>query len=402
MHGKRVSHIEDPGSFKVPSAVTFGALAVGVICLLASLGMAFGAEEGPAASIAWGSVFVSFLFFWFLCMGGSSFLAIQYVTSAKWFYVMKRLPESLTAFVVPGAIIGIIIMFLGTDHIYSWAAADSDYPYAGSMKRAWLTPNLHYIKVVVYLGVLAILGTVLLKLSSKSSSEGSKLPLNRKKIGIVYLIAFGFLFSLFSWEAIMSVSPRWFSTMFGVYCFAGAFVSALSLMMMMMFSLKNKTEHLKGRHMYDLGTYVMGFSVFMIYIGFSQFMLIWYANIEDETFWYADRFAGGWILMAVAIPALKWVVPFLVLMPPPLRTNYIAQGLCFIAILAGQYIDLYWIVIPEYADTILYPGPIAILSFIGMLGIFSFTTLNYLSKNSAVPAGDKELLVSVNGDYLHA
>src|SRR5690606_22260996 len=129
-----------------------------------------------------------------------------------------------------------------------------------------------------------------------------------------------FAFSFYAWDSLMSLEPRWFSTMFGVYCFAGAFVSALAVMMLLAFFLREQVPLVQHRQMYDLGTWVMGMSTFMMYIGFSQFMLIWYANNPEETFYFINRY-GSWTALTISLPILKWVIPFFGLMPPPMRTN---------------------------------------------------------------------------------
>lgn len=413
MHGHRVTHIDDPGPLKVPAALSFGALGLGILGLLVFVYGAFLGGDVHVRQNAWAGFFVSAIFFWFLAMGAAAFLAIQYTTTARWFVVLKRLPEAVASWAYRGGFAFVLFTLLGVTYLYPWANSGHyqelwgipapKYPYPDTLKAAWFTIPMHSIKVLFMIGVLAIASFMLVKASSVDEArEDGPLKLRRKQVSIVFLIVFAFLFSLFSWDGIMSVEPKWFSTMFGVYCFAGAFVSALALMMLMAFYLQSRTPYVPGRQMYDLGTYVMGFSVFMIYIGFSQFMLIWYANIYDETFFYLKRYEGGWMIATVLLPILKWAIPFLLLMPPPFRRNLIIQSICCTSIIAGQLLDLYWVIYPAYYSELVMPSFVNVLTFLGLGGLFTFSTLGFLAKQSILPVKDADFLPSVNGDYLHA
>ncbi len=402
MHGPKLSHIDDPGPLRIPPVATMGALAVGVLGLLVFLIAAFtGGEE--MRQNAWSGFFVSYLFFFFLAMGAAAFLAIQYVTGAKWVVVLKRLPEALTSFLYRGGFVFPLFALLGTGYIYSWAAPDATYPYPGTVKDSWLSPGIHVGKVIVYVVPLVLLSYFLVAASLRADKKTDPgLRARQLRTAIIFLVCFGFLFSLFSWDVVMSVEPKWFSTMFGVYCFSGAFLSAIAAMMLLTFFLRRHTDLVQGRHVYDMGTYVMGFATFMAYIGFSQFMLIWYANLEDETMFYIKRFEGNWVVLAVALSALKFIIPFVVLMPPRMRTNLYAQAFCCGGILLGQLIDIYWIVIPAYSETLVLPSLVNVATFLGVAGIFGWSTLSFFSSHSYLPVGDPDLLSSVNGDYLHA
>lgn len=407
MHEPRVSHIENSGALqlRVPPALRIGCLALAVIGLLAFLVSAFTGDDASRLS-AWSGYFVSVLFFFFLAMGAASFLAIQYVTSAKWYVVLKRLPEALSSFAWKGGAILVLFTILGIGSLYTnWSTVNPAkyYPYEGTAKAVWLSPMVHIVKVIIYISALTVVTFLLVKASRDTNGDSATLRLRRMKVAIPFLMVFAFAFSLFAWDAVMSIEPKWFSTMFGVYCFSGALVSALALMMLLSIWMRGRTEgHIRHRHMYDLGTYVMAFATFMMYIGFSQFMLIWYANIPDETLWYMNRYEGGWGPWLIALPILKWVIPFLLLMPPPFRTNITVVTLCCLSVLFGQLVDIYLLVMPAYYGEFVVPGLVHILTFLGVGGLFGWSTLGTLAARPLLPVGDPDLLNSVNGDYLHA
>ncbi|MCC6546069.1 hypothetical protein IT570_02785 [Candidatus Sumerlaeota bacterium] len=402
MHGHRFERIEENSPLRMSPLVSILMIVAAVVGLGA---FAYGAFMGPAEdrARAWTGMLVAGTFFWFLSMGGGSFLAINYIVGAKWFVAVKRLPESLAQFSYRGGFLFALLPLLGIGSLYAWAHPGSDYPYEGTLKRVWLSPGVHYAKVIVYVAILTVTTFVLVS-KSRAASRSADDPAyrGRYRFSIAYIIVFGLAFSFFSWDVLMSLEAKWFSTMFGVYCFIGAFNSAMALMMMMMFYLRAQSKYVQDRHLHDMGTYVMAFATFMIYIGFSQFMLVWYANLYEETFYFLNRYRGGWYVLTILLPILKWIVPFLILMPPSFRTNLSAQTVACVSILVGQAMDIYWIVQPALSPEAILPSVINVLTFVGVGGVFGYTVINDLASHSKLPAEDPDLMSSVNGDYLHA
>lgn len=401
MHGHRISHIDDSGPARFPAALRYGFAALGVVGLIVFLVGAFTGDE-KAQTQAWVGFLASYVFFFFLAMGAAAFLAIQYVVGARWFVVLKRLPESIASFAWRGGFVFPLLGLAGTGLLYKWAKPEKEYPYAGTLKEAWLSPSVHAVKVVVITGILCGLTYFLTSASTRRTVGDTEAKGSRLRTSILFLMVYAFVFSLFSWDVIMSLEPKFFSTMYGVYCFSGAFLSAIAVMMLMTYWLRARSPFLQNRHMYDMGTYVMAFATFMAYIGFSQFMLIWYANIHDETFYYIDRYQAGWWEASILLAILKFFVPFFVLMPSSLRTSGFAQTVACSAVLVGQALDVWWLIAPSFSDTFLWPSAINVMTFLGVFGFFGWSTLTHLSSHSLVPVEDDDLLASVNGDYLHA
>lgn len=406
------SQVFDPGPLKVSPILLNILLGLAIVGALAFLVGVFTGSVHSRQEV-WGGFMVGSVYYWFLAMGALGFLAIKYVTGAKWFIAVKRLPAALGSFAWRGGFVLPFIALLGMAYIYPWVSSvhyeeiwggrAPSYPYDGTLKSIWLSPGVHIAKTFLYIIPVVVLGFFMVKASEgPSGSPDGPAAKKRLKLSIIFLGTYIFLFSLYSWEMVMAIEPKWFSTMFGVYCFSGAFVSAMALMMMLMFVLKKQTTAIQGHHMYDMGTMVMAFSTFWIYIAFSQFMLIWYANLHDETFWYLERFQNGWWILAVIIPVLKWLIPFLLLMPPKLRVHPVSQGISCVAILVGQAVDLYWIVYPSYFDSLHMPSVFSILIFLGIGGFYGWCLLTWMKKDSIIPVNDAELASSVNGDYLHA
>ena len=145
-----------------------------------------------------------------------------------------------------------------------------------------------------------------------------------RKIAIPFLMIFAYIFTVFVVDFLLAIDSKWFSTMFGVYCFAGIFVSGFACLSIVTVQIKKNGELKKAapKHILkDLGTYTMGFSAFFAYIGFSQFMLVWYANMPAETFYFMERSQNGWDSVFLLIPLCKFIIPFVFLMPWGMRSN---------------------------------------------------------------------------------
>jgi hypothetical protein len=144
----------------------------------------------------------------------------------------------------------------------------------------------------------------------------------------------------------------------------------------------------------------------MAYIGFSQFMLIWYANLPEETPFFIDHLYEQWSILYVIIFVMKWVMPFFILMPKPARTSSVVLTIMSSLILLAHWFDMYWLITPEFVEEsvkgVAFGGHfvLSLLVGLGFLGIFLLAFLKFLSKNNVVAVGDPKLLSSINGDYL--
>jgi hypothetical protein len=217
--------------------------------------------------------------------------------------------------------------------------------------------------------------------------------------GVAFILLFALSYSLFSVDLIMSTEPHWFSTIFGVYCFAGLFQSTMAFVILMIVYLKGKgllQGFVTEDHMHDLGKFLFAFSVFWAYIAFSQYMLIWYANLPEETGFIIHRTEGAWLPVSFLLLIGKFIVPFFALMPRwAKRTpNHIAA--ISIWVLVMQYVDLYWLVYPVYTHDHVTFGLYEIFVFLGFLGLFLFSVTRFLSRNKIVPVKDPRIQESLH------
>lgn len=338
---------------------------------------------------AWYSFLTSFFFFTSLALGGLFFVALQFLTSAGWSVNIRRYAEAMSSF-LPWAFGLAVIFFLGAGNIYSWfdpANMIGDHALEGKM--SYLNPKAFLFRLGLFFSVWIILQRWIVKISL--SEKGKTMYDKVIKPSVIFLLVFALSYSLFSVDLLMSLDPHWYSTIFGVYNFAGLFQSTLAfIILFVLYALKKSwiKGHVNENHLHDLGKLLFGFTTFWAYIAFSQFMLIWYANIPEETVYFLDRFNGEWLWVSIGLLIFKFIVPFIALLPQWAKRS--PSHLCSVSflILFMQFIDVYWMVYPNYSEaTVKFSFP-EIGIFLGFLGLFLYTGTKFLSKHPLIPNQD--------------
>ncbi len=365
-----------------------------VMVILAALGVAtMIAAFFVDRERAWHSYLVSFFYFTTLAMGGLFFAAIQHATSAGWSVNVRRVAESLTAFLPLIFVLGLPIVFLANQNLYLWldsAAVAKDAILSG--KAAYLNKSFFIVRFVLFAGLWMFFAKKIVGFSLKQDEDGSETwTAKALKWSVAYLLVFALSFSLFSVDLLMSLQPHWFSTIFGVYCFAGMFQSTMALMCLIcLFIIKNGWSNglITMEHVHDLAKFTKAFTVFWAYIAFSQFMLIWYANLPEETIFYLERANGSWLYMSVGLLVFRFVVPFLALLPRwAKRTPGHLAAVC-VLILVMQYVDLFWLVYPNYTTEHVAFSWMEIGVFLGFAGAFGLAVTGFLSRYNLTPLKD--------------
>lgn len=342
---------------------------------------------------AWHAYLVSFFYFTCLAMGGLFFTAIQHMASAGWSVNIRRFAEALTAFIPYLIVLGLPIVFFAGKDLYLWLDAEkvaADPILMG--KAAYLNKTFFAIRFVLFVGVWAFFAKKIVGFSLQQDNDGKdEWTSQALKWSVIFALVFALSFSFFSVDFLMSLEPHWFSTIFGVYCFAGMFQSTLALLCLISLFVIHK-GWARGlvtiEHVHDLAKYTKAFTVFWAYIAFSQFMLIWYANLPEETIFYLHRSHGGWLFISVGLIVFRFVVPFLALLPRwAKRTPSHLASVC-VLILVMQYVDLYWLVYPNYSNEFVAFSWMEIGAFVGFLGGFGLVVTQFLAKYNLLPIKD--------------
>ncbi len=338
-----------------------------------------------------------------MALGGVFFVAFNHLSGSKWVITSRRLAENYFWF-LPIVLVVMAIIFFGggMDTVFHhWVhASESDKILAG--KKPWLNAPFFIGRNLLWVVVWTIFGFFFWKLSSAQDIDG-KFNHNRTmvKLSPVFLVIFGLTYSFTAWDLGMSIEPHWFSTMWAIYAFAGLALTFYSSMILWIWYLKRAGyygDSLNENHVHDFGKYLWGHTIFWAYIGFSQFMLIWYAHLPEETVFYfkriynPDQTVSAWYYVGVALVLIRFILPlFLIIRRDAKRNlNWLAAvaGLHFI----GQIVDSYWLIYPTLDEGhFIMLNPIDLGPLLLMLGLFLFTVGMGLSRSKLIPVKEPRL-----------
>ncbi|MCB9218864.1 MAG: quinol:cytochrome C oxidoreductase [Ignavibacteriales bacterium] len=327
---------------------------------------------------------------------GSLFLvALEYVGGAVWSTPFRRTAEVLASVLLILPIIAIPI-YLNLHDIYHWTHLDAvATDELLSHKSPYLNESFFTIRIVGYFIIWILFYFILTKTSEKQDTTKDQL-LTKKNIknSAIFIPFFAITVTFASIDWMMSLEPHWFSTIYGVYYFAGTFLAALAFITFLIVYLSEKGVFGKGivsDHYYSFGALLYGFINFWAYIAFSQFMLIWYANLPEETFWFLNRWEGSWLIFSIIFIIVHFLVPFFALVSQPSKTNAGRLKFMSIWLLVAHFFDLYFLVIPTFSPDGVVFGWIELGFFLLSFGLV-FLVFSIKAKNvNMLPIGDPKL-----------
>jgi hypothetical protein len=336
-------------------------------------------------------------YFTCVCAAGAVFLGIQLVSQSAWSAGFLRVPQAFASVLPIASLILLVIctagLFSGNlyDQWFAEGLTDPNSPNYDALvagKAVYLNAPAFLIREIVFLGSYSICAFLLAKYSYKEDLQGGMTFYKKNfKLAAIFLVVFGFTSPIWIFDTIMSLEAHWFSTMFGWYNFAAMYVSALSAITLIVILLK-RAGHMNWvneNHMHDMGKLIFGFSIFWCYLWFSQFMLIWYANMPEETVYFYKRWEPEykpWFWLNIVI---NFVVPVLFLINRPFVRNMKFLGTICVILLAGHWLDYYMMIMPGTVEQNRGFGIVEIGTAIGFVGLFTFLVLNKLGKQGLVP-----------------
>ena len=387
--------ITDTLEFPSDLNVTRSLFGVGIVGLLAT-GVGYFLEHDQFFF----SYLVSFSFFSSIALASLFFVMLQHLTRSEWSTVLRRIPESISSnmwiwglFLIP--------IFFGMHSLYHWTHADAvaeDPVLQG--KVPYLNTPFFIVRQFIYFGLWSFLGYRLYKKSVEMDETGDwgiQTLLRRTSGPGLFFFAITLAFASFDW--LMALDPHWYSTIFGVYYFAMSFQGLFATLIIIIMFLWKKgilTNTIQKGHIYDLGVQMFGFTVFYAYIAFSQFLLIYYANIPEETLWFLERLNGGYEYLAYFYMFGRFVIPFIVLLSKRAKSNYKIVTSMSVLILVSHLVELYWIVMPVLNHHSVHLNWMTLTSFIGLGGIFFGLFFYRFKQNKMVPINDPTLAESLN------
>jgi hypothetical protein len=353
------------------------------------------------------SYLIAFMFFLAIGLGGLFFVMLQHATKAGWSVNVRRIAEWYAASLPVMAILStplIVGVVLGKGLLYPWTTPEWIADEHGVFKGMWLSSGFFISRFVIYFVVWSSLGMWYWKQSVKQDHSGDiNLTLRMQRLAPIGLILFGLTVTGAAWDWVMSLDPIWYSTIFGVYFFAGSTLTIFASLILTVRFLQCKgllRESVTTEHFHDLGKFLFAFTFFWGYIGFSQFMLQWYGNLTDETEWFVRH--GGSTLhpnafspVVIALLFGHFLIPFPGLLSRHVKRKPIALTFWACWMLFFCWFDLFWLIMPQFDNGKFHVGLIDLACLVGVGGVFISFVLRRASHESVRVMRDPRLADSL-------
>lgn len=351
------------------------------------------------------SYLVAFAYWAGIALAALVLLMIFHAFHAKWMVVLRRPIEAMAASIGFFAVLFVPIVF-GMKHLYIW----THHPLPAGMfneeelhllhhKAPYLDVTFFLVRTGIYFLVAFYLAQRLFGLSTRQDASGdAQLTVQQRRLsaGGLPFVAIVFAFAAFDW--LMTLSPLWFSTIFGVYYFAGSFVTVVSLLVVVTVLARGRdlySEYVTLEHTHNLGKMMLAFTAFWTYIAFSQFMLIWIANIPEETPFFTLRMNEGWAPVSIFLIVGHFFLPFFALLSRPLKRRPKALALVGLWLMFVNFVDLYWLVVPTLSPMAPTFHWSLVTAFLGVGGVAIAFTIWRLRGYYTIPVKDPFLAVSL-------
>ncbi|NQU49650.1 MAG: quinol:cytochrome C oxidoreductase [Planctomycetes bacterium] len=377
-------------------------LVVGVLGMV--LAVLLGLLEGDHMRHFYWAYLVAFSFVFTLTLGGLFFVLIQHVTGARWSVSVRRMGEFAMNTVPLLAVMALPLLYPLFTHagveefgglLWPWIHPHGEHAALVEFKSPFLNVGFFLARSTFYLLAWWIVTRFFLKKSVQQDQDQSEAhTVTMRKLSAPSIILFALTISFASFDWIMSTDPTWFSTIFGVYIFGGAFLAINALLVISAYYLRTRnvmTEQITTEHYHDLGKFMTAFTVFWAYIAFSQFMLIWYANIPEETVWFQHRVTEAWSPWSYGLVFTNFVIPFFGFLSRWTKRN--PKVLMFWAAytLVVHWVDIYWLIMPNMdAETVPF-SLVEITTALGAFGFFVWAYSRQATKHSLLAYGDPNL-----------
>lgn len=332
--------------------------AIGVIVglALALLALSMDMQRAAFASL------LGYMFVMSIAMGSLFFIALDHITGAVWSTPFRRIAEILTnaIWVAPflaAPILYNIFLELGGHGLYDMYHWTHDEVVANdpflSQKAPYLNESSFLFRTFLIWGLMLVFKFILVGNSYKQDKTyNHKTNKVNAVFSALFMIVFAVSITLTAIDFMMSLEPHWFSTIFGLYYFAGTFATIIAMIAILAVNFNERgllIEGINKDHYYSLGGWMFAFTTFWMYMAFSQFMLIWYANIPEETFWFMPRMSGYWAILSVALIFIKFIIPFGLSIQRPSKSNPKRIKFLAVWIMAAHIYDIWWVTYPTYS-----------------------------------------------------
>jgi hypothetical protein len=364
---------------------------------------------GSAAHFAWTgneaqlrqfafSYLFAYVFYFTICAGCLFWTIVHHAVDAEWSVVVRRVLENLGSLLLTLMILFIPFLFVAPQ-LWEWMRLDPAKDHLLHLKQPWLTDWFFWLRTSIYFLVLVLAAVLLRAFSVAQDTNGDpRFTVFNRRVAFTSAIPFAICLTFAGVDWLMALDFRWYSTMWGVYVFAGSALSAMCVLVLVVTALKN-VRYLRCvtlEHYHIMGKLMLSFTIFWAYIAFSQYMLIWYANIPEETVYYLLRTSGSWWYLSQFLVIGHFFVPFLLLLF--LRGKRDPRFLCVMAlwILFMHMMDIYVVVLPVLHTVGVNMSLYDVLSLVTIGCVLAVIFLKKLGDSSLYPNGDPRLPQSEN------
>ncbi len=370
-------------SIVIPSALSRRLSAVATVAAAILAGTALIAPDR-----AWANFLLGCYFLVTLGLGGALFIALTNVCGARWSVAFRCVPEAMTGLLpLSGAML--LVALIAHLPQYAWHHHGAGDAGTFWFKELWLEPKFFAARAVTF--VLLWLGFSRV-LVNRSRRQDDDVHHAAPRVGgissVLFLAVFAVSISLAGVDWVMALEPMWFSTMWGVYQFSGLILGTLAAMIVACILLRRHgplAGVFREDHLHDLSKLLLGFSCFWMYIWFSQYMLIWYSNIPEETSYFIRRTHGPWGPVVLADIVLNWVIPFFVLLPRPCKRSESVMLKIAVVVLLGRWVDLYIMIFPAVTGNSPVFGIPEVAAIVGLSCLMASLFMRSFSGADAVP-----------------
>jgi len=343
------------------------------------------------------SYLVSFVYWTSLGVGALFFLLLHHLVGATWSIVLRRITEHVVS-TLPIMLVFFIPIIFGLHDLYHWSHEDAvaeDAILQG--KAGFLNAPFFIVRTVIYFGIWTTLAFLLQRYSRKQDN-GENTSRQMLKVSAPGMILFAFTSTYAAYDWMMSLEPHWYSTIYGVWYFAGSLLAFLSFMVVFGLYLRKKgvlDQTIKIDHYHDIGKLMFAFTIFWAYIAFSQYFLIWYANIPEETIYYLKRWEGSWQEVSLLLVFGHLMLPWLALIPRATKRNLNTLKAIALWLLIMHWFDMHWAIMPNHLEAGFSPTWMDAATMLGIGGIFLWYFWRRMTAQALIPVKDPHLDTSL-------
>ena len=336
-----------------------------------------------------------------LSLGGIYFVAFNHLAGAGWNVTIRRLAESYVWY-LPVVLVLMVLVFFGLGDVFHHWVHGNPEDHLLQIKSPWLNAPFFIGRNILWVLVWILFGYLFYKHSVSQDKDGNvSHTLTMTKLGAGFLVVFGLTYSFSSWDLTMSLEPHWFSTMWAVYNFAGLALTVYASLIIWIWYLKKSGyygDSLNENHIHDLGKYMWGHTIFWGYIMISQFLLIWYGHIPEETIYYHTRMYdenmqyNAWAYVSLLLVTVRFILPFFLIIRRESKRKIGYLAAVSVLIIFGQIIDLYWMIYPtlDHGHFVI-PSWYELGPLLFVTGSFMLVIGKVLTKNPLIPIKDPRL-----------